>query len=632
MVGLLVAFADALVGQRLTQPGMLVVHGSHPFPQLSRMARCRLRMGRARAVRIWHLPYARRWPVPYLWPLAPPGAISLWPGAGDNPGEMGGRVASPTLVGRLEELQALEAARGRAANGEPAVVLVGGEAGVGKTRLVVELTARCAAEGTRVLAGGCVPVGEGTLPYAPIVEALRTLVADLDASSIGELVGTSWSELGRLLPALGELDRAVPPEQAAQARLFELLLGLLGRLAEEAPLVLVVEDLQWADQSTRDLLAFLVRNLRRERMVVVVTYRNDEPGQERLGPYLAELDRGGPAQRLELPRLDRVQTTAQLVGILRTAAPAELVDNVFPRSQGNPYFTEELLAAVRAGSGELPATLRDLLRGRVQAVSQAARQVLGVVAVAGRQVPHRLLAAVARLDDETLLAALREAVDSQLLVTTPGGDGYDVRHALLREVINADLLPGERAQQHAGLAQALTEQPGLADGSPAVAAAEVAAHWDAADEPYRALPARVEAGLAAERARGFPEARHHYERALELWEWVPNRGRPAGLDRVDLLSRAAAAAAYSGKVDRAAALLEDALNRVDPMADSVRTAVLLASLGGHRMTAGDESAALTAYRRAERLLAGAPPSAERAHVLASYAQVLNLTWQDRQAI
>ena len=246
---------------------------------------------------------------------------------------------------------------------------------------------------------------------------------------------------------------------------------------------------------------------------------------------------------------------------------------------------------MRAGSGELPATLRDLLRGRVQTVSQAAQQVLGVVAVAGRQVPHRLLAAVAHLDNETLLAALREAVDSQLLVTTPGGDGYDVRHALLREVINADLLSGERAQLHASLARALTEQLGLADGSPAVAAAEVAAHWDAADEPYRALPARVEAGLAAERARGFPEARHHYERALELWEWIPNWGRPAGLDRVDLLSRAAAAAAYSGKVDRAAALLEDALNRVDPMADSVRTAVLLASLGGHRMTAGDESAA-----------------------------------------
>jgi DNA-binding CsgD family transcriptional regulator/tetratricopeptide (TPR) repeat protein len=542
---------------------------------------------------------------------------------------MGGRVASPTLVGRVEELQVLEAARGRAVDGEPAVVLVGGEAGVGKTRLIAELISRCVADRTRVLAGGCVPVGEGALPYAPVVEALRTLLADLGGSAVRELIGPSWPELARLLPALGEPDRGDLSGRAAQARLFELLLGLLGRLGAQTPVVLVVEDLHWADQSTRDLLAFLVRNLRRERLLVVVTYRTDEPG--RLGPYLAELDRGGPVRRLELPRLDQAETGAQLVGILRAAPAAELVDTVFARSEGNPYFTEELLAAVRAGSRELPATLRDLLRGRVQALPQPAQQVLGVVAVAGRQVPHRLLAAVAGLDDETLLAALREAVGSQLLVTTPGEDGYDVRHALLREVINADLLPGEQAQLHAGLAQALAEQPGLADGLPAVAA-EVAAHWEAAHEPHRELPARVEAGLAAERARGFPEARHHYERALELWERVPDPGRPAGLDRVDLLGRAAEAAAYSGGVDRAAALLEDALNRVDSAAEPVRAAMLLAALGGHRRTAGNEPGALAAHQRAEQLLAGAPPSAERAHVLASHALTLNLTWQTREAI
>jgi hypothetical protein len=125
MVGLLVAFGDALVGQRLAQPGMLVVHGSHPFLQLSRMDRGWLRMGRGRAVRIWQVPYARRWPVPYLWSLASTVPVSLWPGAGDNPGEMGGRVASPTFVGRAEELSLLEAAQMRAADGEPAVVLVG---------------------------------------------------------------------------------------------------------------------------------------------------------------------------------------------------------------------------------------------------------------------------------------------------------------------------------------------------------------------------------------------------------------------------------------------------------------------------------------------------------------------------
>jgi DNA-binding CsgD family transcriptional regulator/tetratricopeptide (TPR) repeat protein len=545
---------------------------------------------------------------------------------------MGGRAHSPTFVGRIEELHALEAALERAADAEPAVVLVGGEAGIGKTRLIAELTARRAHDGTRVLHGGCMPVGDGGLPYAPIVEALRALLRDVGVNKVRELVGPSWPELARLLPALGAPDQTVQPEQAAQARLFELLLGLLGRLSEQVPLVLAVEDLHWADRSTRDLLAFLVRNLRRERILVVVTYRNDEPGQQHLGPYLAELDRGGPVQRLELPRLNQAETTAQLVGILRAAPAAELVDTVFARSDGNPYFTEELLAAVRAGSRKLPATLRDLLRGRVQSLPQRAQQVLGVVAVAGRQISHRLLAAVAGVDDETLLAALREAVGSQLLVTTPAGDGYDVRHALLREVIDADLLPGERIRLHAGLAQALTEQPGRAGVSPAAAAAEVAAHWDAAHEPDRALPARVAAGLAAERTHAFAEADSHYQRALELWEWMPNPGRPAGLDRVDLLARAAEAAAFTGAVERAAALLEEALDRVDPTAEPVRAAVLLASLGTHRRTARDEPGALAAHQQAERLLAGAPPSTERARVLASHALTLNMISEARQAI
>src|SRR4029453_2709217 len=179
---------------------------------------------------------------------------------------------------------------------------------------------------------------------------------------------------------------------STQSRLFELVLGLLGRLAEQTPLVLVVEDLHWADRSTRDLLAFLVRNLRRERVLLVATYRDDEPGQQRLGSYLGELDRG-PGGGLELPRLDRAETTAQLTGILGAAPAPDLADSVFARSQGNPFFTEELLAVVRAGSDELPATPRDLLRGRVDALAEPARRVLAVVAVAGRQVPPRLPAA-----------------------------------------------------------------------------------------------------------------------------------------------------------------------------------------------------------------------------------------------
>ena len=544
---------------------------------------------------------------------------------------MGGRVASPTFVGRVEELELLEAARRRAADAEPAVVLVGGEAGVGKTRLVTELTARCATEGTRVLVGGCVPVGDGALPYAPIVEALRALLGDVGVGVVRELVGPSWPELARLLPALGASDRTGPSDQTTQARLFELLLGLLGRLAEQAPLVLVVEDLHWADRSTRDLLAFLVRNLRRERLLLVVTYRNDEPGQQRLGPYMAELDRAGRVERIELPRLDHVQTGAQLVGILGAAPAVDLVDGVFARSEGNPFFTEELLAVVRAGSGELPATLRDLLHGRIEALSEPSRQVLAVVAVAGRQLPHGLLAAVAGLDDHDLVEALRAVVASQLLVTTPGEDGYEVRHAVLREVVDADLLPGERARLHARLAQTLTEQPRLADGSPALMAAELAAHWDAAGEPTRALPARVGAGLAAEEVPAFPESHQHYQRALELWDQVIDPGQAAGMDRIELLTRTADAAGSSGQVDRARALFTEAIGQLDVVADPVRAALLHMRLAGHRWHSGDETGCLAALEQALRTLP-AGPSAERARVLGFYAQWLMLAGRTRDAV
>jgi DNA-binding CsgD family transcriptional regulator len=544
---------------------------------------------------------------------------------------MGGRVASPTFVGRVEELQTLEAATRRAADGDPAVVLVGGEAGVGKTRLVAELTARCRVDGMRVLYGGCVPLGGEALPYAPIVEALRVLLDELGVDTVRELGGPSWRELARLLPSLGEPE-VDPAGQAAQARLFELLLGLLTRLSERTPIALVVEDLHWSDQSTRDLLAFLVRNLRRNRVLVVVTYRSDEPRSDRLLSWLAELDRGGPGQRLQLPRLDRAQTAAQLVGILGAAPPADLVDPVFGRSEGNPFFTEELLAAVRAGSSELPATVRDLLRGRVQALPERAQQVLAVAAVAGQRVPHRLLASVAGLDDQDLLQALRVVVDHQLLVTRPEEDGYQFRHTLLQEVVDADLLPGERARLHAAYAHALTQRPELAGVSPAVRAAELAIHWEAAGEAAQALPARVQAGLAAERTRAFAEADRHYQRALALWEQVADPGRPAGLDWVDLVTRAAEVAGFTGTTERAVELLERALGQVDQAGEPVRAAMLLRLLGGHLHEALDDDAALAAYAQAEQLLATEAPSAERARVLADHAHGLVETGHPQEAI
>jgi DNA-binding NarL/FixJ family response regulator len=254
------------------------------------------------------------------------------------------------------------------------------------------------------------------------------------------------------------------------------------------------------------------------------------------------------------------------------------------------------------------------------------------VAVAGRPVPHRLLAKVAGLHDPHLDAALRAGVAHQLLVIRPHQDGYDLRHALLREVIDTDLLPGERTRLHAAFARVLAELPELANASPAVATAELAAHWDAAGEPARALPARVRAGLAAEHAHAFAEATRHYQRALELWERVPEPSQAAGLDLVDLLTRAVEAVAFSGAAQRAVELVEDALGRVDADAEPVRAAELLASLGDQRRVAGDESGALAAFERAERLVTGAPPSAGHARVLAHHARALTMSSQSRKAV
>jgi predicted ATPase len=529
---------------------------------------------------------------------------------------MGSQVTSPALVGRARELAALEAAQGRADGGASVVVLVGGEAGVGKTRLVTEFAARQAGTGTRVLVGGCVPFTDGELPFAPAVEALRDLVGQVGVERVRALAGPSWPELARLLPALGDPGRAgpaPPPEPTDQLRLFELLLGLLRALAEEAALVVVVEDVHWADRSTRDLLAFLARNLRRRRVVLVVTHRSDEPGRRWLGPLLAELGRAG-AERLELDRLGRAESAEQMAAILGGPPPADLLDGVFARAEGNPFFTEELLAATDAGSGELPATLHDLLRGRVQAVSEPARQALRVAAVVGRRAPHRLVAAVAGLDGPRLDEALREAVAGKLLVTRPGGDGYEFRHALLQEVTYADLLPGERARLHGEVATALAGHPGWAGGTGATVAAELAHHWEAAGDLERALPAAVEAGVQAERAYAFVEAQRHFERALELWAEVPGAAGLTGLDRVGLLERAAGAAFLADDKPRAAQLWRDALAGVDPATDPVRAGLLHERLGRSLWLTLDD-AALDAYREAVRLVPAEPPSAERARVL-----------------
>jgi DNA-binding CsgD family transcriptional regulator/tetratricopeptide (TPR) repeat protein len=547
------------------------------------------------------------------------------------------RVSSPVLVGRAAEAGQLWAAFERAQAGSPATVVVAGEAGVGKTRLVTELLGRVQAQGALGLAGGCLDVGEGVIAYAPLVEALRSLGGAVDPAELERVLGGAGAELARLVPELGApLEAGVEAAPGAGAlgpgRLFELLLGVLHRLAERGPLLLVVEDLHWADQSTRDLLGFLVRNLR-GGVALVLTYRSDELHRRHpLRPFLGELDRSGRTERLELGRLDRRELGGLLAGILGEPAPPALVGEILARSEGNPFFAEELLAAHLDGT-RLPSVLRELVLARMEVLPEATQRVLRVAAVAGRRVDHGLLAEVAGQPPEQLVELLREAVTHHVLVVEGGSDAYAFRHALVQEAIYNDLLPVQRGPLHAAYAHALAARIEGDGGGPGAGAAELgrlAYHWYAAHDQGRALLASVQAGQAAEAAFALAEAVRHYERALELWKQAPEAAARSPLDRISLLQRAAQAASLAGEGARAVALIGQALEETDAAAEPWRAGALLERLARYHWMGGDTLAAMAAVERAVATVPPEPPSAERARVLAAHGQMLML-WSRMRA-
>jgi DNA-binding NarL/FixJ family response regulator len=543
---------------------------------------------------------------------------------------MASQVTTGRFVGRTQELARLRELLAHAVDGEPLVVLLGGEAGVGKTRLVEQLATAASQERVRVLGGGCVPLGEEGLPFAPVTEALRSLAADLDSAELAAVVGPARHELARLLPDLavngeGAAGTAVAGAgQAGQGRLFELLLGVVERLAATAPLLWVMEDLHWADRSTRDLLAFMAAYLRSGRVLLVGTYRSDE--LHRLHPLrrlLGELARNRRVQRLQLERFTRAELTEQLAGLLSDDPPTRLVDDIYARSEGNPFFAEELLLAGEgADPGVLPPSLREVLLTRVVGLGHRTQQLLRVIAAAGPGVAQPLLAAVAGLDDQQLLEGLREAVDQQVLLPEPGGGaGYLFRHALLAEAVYGELLPGERVRLHTALAGAL--EAGVdAGGTPAARAARLAHHWSAAGDQPRALSASLQAAAAAERVYAFAEAQLQLERVLGLWDQVPDAAERAGADRVSLLSRCAEAAYAAGDIARAAQLVRQAL----PLAHHTRQpqqAGLLHEQLARCLRMLADPGALAQQQEAVRLVAAAP-SLERALVLGSLSLSLTL--------
>jgi DNA-binding CsgD family transcriptional regulator/tetratricopeptide (TPR) repeat protein len=549
------------------------------------------------------------------------------------------------LIGRSAQLERLAHAYARAASGESRMVIVAGEAGIGKTRLVNTFVSDVAAGGGRVLSGGCLALGSGGLPYAPFVEAFRALFRDVDPGALPALLGPSRGELARLMPEVrGRPDRldedvddrptpAAADERFAQVRLFELVLGVLQRLARLAPVALVIEDLQWADPSTRDLLAFLVRNLREERVLVISTIRTDEVDpRHAFMTYFAELERGDRVDRLDLARLGRDDMARLLTDELGRVPDPGLVERTWDRTGGNPFYAEQVLAVSReTDDGELPERLRDVVLARIATISKAGQEILRVASAAGTRIDDALLVAVADLPVSVEREALREVVDRRILVPAGGSSDphYVFSHALLQEVIHGELFPGERARLHAGYAAALEARAadrgvGRTAHGPEPSAAELAYHWDAAGDDRRALGPTVEAARAAERGYAFLEANRRFVRALELWERVQPDDADMPLDRVDILVRVAETAVMIGEYRVAVDRGQQALASVDALADPARAGALQERQRWYLWEAGDRVAAEAAVVEAERLVPARPPSASRARILAHHAGILML--------
>ena len=529
---------------------------------------------------------------------------------------MSRRVASAQIVGREPELAVGDELLALAVQGQPSTLLISGDAGVGKTRVVDELAARARDRGFIVLVGGCLELCEGGIPMAPIAEAVRRLRDQLDPDQFDALLGDAASELRFLVP-----DPSAQPDLAARpspGRLLELLLALVERLAEQFPTLLVSEDLHWADRSTLDLLSFLDRNVD-GRVLLVGTFRRDELHRRHpLRPFLAELERSGSTVRMELEPFDRPQLAAQAEAITGHPLGADQLDDLMARSEGNPFFAEELLAAGADRPDGLPDSLRDILLGRVADLCEEDRSVLRLASTLGVRVDDLLLRGLAGLDDDELDAILRSLVDAHLLVPERESDGFRFRHALLQEAIYDELLPGERRRLHARIAEAIS----AAGREGPITTAELAYHWYRARMLPESLVASVRAGRASASIGAPAEAMTHFERAVELWEAVPDAAERAGLSHDELLLLTAEQANLRGAFGRAIALLRAALDEVDAQTDPVRAGLLQERLGRFLWAADQDG--LPAYEEAVRLVPAEPPSAERARVLGGYAQILML--------
>ena len=404
-----------------------------------------------------------------------------------------------------------------------------------------------------------------------------------------------------------------------KTRLFEALLSCLAALAERSRLVVVFEDLQWADSASVEVLDFLTRNLGDSPVLLIGTFRSDEIERDQsLDRMVAELGRHRAVSSIELAGLDREATAAIMAKSLGRRPEWALLEAVYARCEGNPFLAQELTAARDMTS--LPSGLRRVVMLRVERLTAEARHVVNIAAAAGASIDHRLLVTVADdLDAQSVTLAVNEAVRRQVL-TVDGRSHFRFRHALQREAVYEGLLPSERARLHRRIAIALRENPELGSFGPGQAIVELAGHWWHSEEWSEALPASIAAGEAAAALLAMPETYVHYGRALTACERLPEDLGRRAIDYVGLLLKAADAAYLTGAVQRSVELARAALGALDFDREPRRAAVAFTTLGRNALADGDGDGAFEAFHRAVELLSRDSPSVELAAATAEQAR------------
>ena len=517
-------------------------------------------------------------------------------------------VVSTRIVGRRDQVTRLGEALAVALGGRATVALVRGEAGVGKSRLIDEFVAALPARGATVLTGGCLDLSAGDLPFVPLRAAFRHLIEERGVDVVAELLGPTVRDLKVLLPDVPiRLDSADSADSAGRGRhVFDAVSSVVASLARRSPLVLVIDDAQWADSSTLQMIRYLRQQHPTLRLLVVVAYRGEELPEDALWrKAFEELNRSATGL-IDVTPLSPDEATA-MVRSLREELDDAAVTRIVDHADGLPFLVEELVAAEADGLTQgAPSRFSEILRLRVGALSGRARRVVELVATFGRPAEYRLAASASGLSRRDFAAAVDEALRARVLVEDLDSRSYAFRHDIAREVVYRGLRTTTRSELHAKLAAALEKQ--LAPHPYPTRLGEVAHHWLQSDEHEEAaLRAVLRAARASSEAYARPEAVRQYSHVLALWDRVDD---PVGLclvDSVAVLTEAAEASHWVGDAQAALNHARDALRGIgddDPRADVLHERVRYYSwLAGGPAEVVDRELVLAASTR-ERMRAG----------------------------